>query len=64
MGIMSKKISLIIVSYLFLAGLSIGRSINISDQYNDFSVLPFQTQLLEDPNGNLSFDEVLTSEEF
>lgn len=26
--------------------------------------MPFQTQLLEDPNGNLSFDEVLTSEEF
>lgn len=41
-----------------------GRPITITDQYNDYEVLAFQTQLLEDPNGTLLFDEIIESDNF
>lgn len=49
---------------VLLSAISIGRSIRINDDYDDFLVLAFQTQLLEDPNGNMSFEEVLESQDF
>lgn len=40
------------------------RSISISDEHDDFPLLTFQLQTLEDPTGLLTFEQILYNEDF